>query len=457
MITSINPTSGQALADYPEASEEQLEQALARAHAAFAGWRRTTLAERAALMQRAAAWLDSHLEECARLMTLEMGKAIVEARAEVRKCAWCCRYYAENAADFLAGQPRASSASESQVGFHPLGPVLAIMPWNFPFWQLFRFAAPALMAGNVALLKHASNVPGCALAIERAFHGSGFPDGVFQNLLLPGPRAEAVIDDPRVAAVTLTGSEAVGVRVGRRAGGALKKAVLELGGSDPFVVLADADVELAAGFAVRARFQNAGQSCIAAKRFIVERRVHERFVAAFLAGARARRVGDPLRDDTEMGPMARADLRDGLHDQVRRALAGGAELLCGGALPEGPGCFYPATLLDRVGPDSPVFVEETFGPVAAITAVDDLEQALALANRSPYGLGASLWTGDLERARALAPLIEAGNYFVNGMVASDPRLPFGGVKRSGYGRELSELGIREFTNVQTMWVGPARA
>jgi succinate-semialdehyde dehydrogenase/glutarate-semialdehyde dehydrogenase len=456
-IESINPADGTLLTTFEETPPDEVSRILDGARAAFAAWSRRPVAERAAMVVRAADWLEAHVEELARLITVEMGKTIVESRAEVRKCAWNCRWFAEHGPAFLAPEPAPSSARESFVEFPPLGVVLAIMPWNFPLWQVFRFAAPALLAGDVAVLKHASNVPQCALAIERAFRESGFPEGVFRTLLVGGARAEELIDDPRIAAVTLTGSEAVGARVARRAGAALKKAVLELGGSDPYLVLGDADAMAAASLAVRARFQNAGQSCIAAKRFIVEKRAAVEFIEAFVRGARALRVGDPLREETQMGPLARADLRGALADQVARSLGAGAKLVCGGRAVDGPGFFYEPTVLAEVRPGMPAFDEETFGPVAAVTLADDEEHALALANATPYGLGANLWTRDLERAKRLAPRIEAGSVFINGMVASDPRLPFGGVKRSGYGRELSHYGIREFVNIQTVWIGPAQS
>ena len=455
-VTSVNPATGRELERFELSSPADVERALDGAQSAFARWRLASFDERAAAMRRAAEWLEAHVEECARRITLEMGKSIGESRAEIRKCAWNCRFYATEAARFLAPQPHASSASESLVAFRPLGCVLAVMPWNFPFWQLFRFAAPALMAGNVAVLKHASNVPGCARAIERAFVESGFPGGAFANLYLPGAEAEALIDDPRVAAITLTGSDAVGERVGRRAGAAVKKAVLELGGSDPFIVLADADVERAAEVASRARFQNAGQSCIAAKRFLVERPVHDAFVEALVRHARAVRLGDPIEEQTTMGPLAREDLRAALDRQVQDTVAEGARVRCGGAAREGEGWFYLPTVLTGVTETMAAFREETFGPVAAVTAVEDADHAVALANLTRYGLGAALWTRDLTRAGTLAASIDAGSVFINGMVASDPRLPFGGIKKSGYGRELSEYGIREFTNIQTVWMGPAR-
>jgi succinate-semialdehyde dehydrogenase/glutarate-semialdehyde dehydrogenase len=403
-------------------------------------------------MRRAAALLRGRAERYARLMTEEMGKPLAAGRAEAEKCAWVCDFYAEHAARFLAPAAVATEARESWVRFEPLGPVLAIMPWNFPFWQVFRFAAPALMAGNVGLLKHASNVPGSALAIEEVFRDAGFPAGSFACLLI-GPEAVAgVIRDPRVRAVTLTGSDAAGRQVAAEAGKALKKTVLELGGSDPFIVLADAEVESVALQAARARAINSGQSCIAAKRFIVEAPIGERFERAFVAAVAALRVGDPLDLTTEVGPLARADLLDSLHSQVERTVAAGARLATGGRRLDRRGFFYAPTVLAGVEPGMPAFDEETFGPVAALVRARDAAHAVELANRSPYGLAASIWTGDPARGRDLAPAIEAGSVFVNEIVKSDPRLPFGGVKDSGYGRELADFGIREFVNVKTVWV-----
>jgi succinate-semialdehyde dehydrogenase/glutarate-semialdehyde dehydrogenase len=385
-----------------------------------------------------------------------MGKPIAEAEAEVEKCAWNCDFYAEKAEEFLAPEPVASNASASMVVFDPLGVVLAIMPWNYPFWQLFRFLAPALAAGNGAVLKHASNVPQCALAIEEVVREAGAPAGLFRTLLIGASAVESLIEDPRIAAVTLTGSTEVGSLVASQAGRQLKKQVLELGGSDPFIVLADADVQEAAAVATRARFQNVGQSCIAAKRFIVEESVADAFVAALCAKVEAFVVGDPMQRETNIGPLARANLRDDLHSQVERSVAAGAELRAGGKPIDGPGFFYPPTILDRVSPDMAAFAEETFGPAAAVIRVRDAEEAIELANATEFGLGAALWTRDLARAGELARRIEAGAVFINGMVASDPRLPFGGIKKSGYGRELGVFGIREFTNIKTVWIGPAR-
>ncbi len=456
-MQSINPATEAVLAAFDEFTPEQVDEALDQAHGAFSAWRETSFDERAALLRRAAAYLRAHKDELARLATLEMGKTIAESEAEVEKCAWNCDYYAEQGARFLADEPAPSSAAESFVAFEPLGTVLAVMPWNFPYWQVFRFAAPALMAGNTAVLKHAANVPQCALAIERVFRESGFPAGAFRTLLIPGSAVEAIIGDPRIAAVTLTGSDETGSKVAAAAGRALKKTVLELGGSDAFIVLEDADLDGAAKMAARSRFQNAGQSCISAKRFIVVAAVAEEFARRFAAAATAYAPGDPLRRETTMGPLARGDLRDALERQLRESVAAGARVLAGGERPAGPGYFYPPTLVADVTPAMPVFREETFGPLAAIIAVPDAEAAIAAANDSVFGLGGNLWTGDVELGKRLARRIATGGVFINGMTASDPRLPFGGVKRSGYGRELSAFGIREFVNIQTIWVGPAQA
>jgi succinate-semialdehyde dehydrogenase/glutarate-semialdehyde dehydrogenase len=385
-------------------------------------------------------------------MALEMGKPIVQGEAEVDKCALTCDYYAEHAEAFLAPQPRQTDATKSYVRFDPLGPVLAVMPWNFPFWQVFRFAAPALMAGNAAILKHASNVPRCALQIEAVFREAGFPRGLFATVLVGSAAVAGLIADPRIVAVTLTGSEHAGRQVAERAGRELKKTVLELGGSDPFIVLADADVAAAARTAADARLVNSGQSCIAAKRFIVVEPVADAFTARFADELRARRLGDPLARDTQVGPQARVDLRDDLHRQVEESVKRGARLVLGGEVPAGRGAFYPPTLLSAVDKGMPAFDEETFGPVAAVIRAKDEADAIRLANDSDFGLGAALWTQDGTRAEQLAARIEAGAVFVNGLVKSDPRLPFGGVKRSGYGRELSEYGIREFVNIKSVWI-----
>ena len=403
-------------------------------------------------MREVARLLRTDVAQHALNMTLEMGKPIVQAEAEVEKCALCCDYYADHAESFLAAQPRATDASKSYVRFDPLGPVLAVMPWNFPYWQVFRFAAPALMAGNAAVLKHASNVPRCALAIEKVFAGAGFPEGLFATALIESGSVARLISDPRIAAVTLTGSEPAGIAVAGQAGRDLKKTVLELGGSDPFVVLADADLAAAAKAAADARLVNSGQSCIAAKRFIAVEAVADRFLDLFVDEVRTRRMGDPLARETQVGPQARMDLRDDLHRQVEESVKRGAKRLLGGEIPRGKGAFYPPTVLAGVDKGMPAFDEETFGPVAAVVRAKDEGDAVRLANDSSFGLGASLWTQDRPRAERLAVRIEAGAVFVNGIVKSDPRMPFGGIKRSGYGRELSEYGIREFVNIKSVWI-----
>ncbi|TMB67338.1 MAG: NAD-dependent succinate-semialdehyde dehydrogenase [Chloroflexi bacterium] len=454
-LQSINPATEELLASFEEFSADQLDEALERGIQAFGEWRRVSFDDRSRLMRGAASHLREEKERLAGLTTAEMGKPIIEAEAEIEKCAWNCDFYADNAGRFLARQTVGSNAAESYVAFEPLGPVLAIMPWNFPFWQVFRFAAPALMAGNVGLLKHASNVSQCALAIENTFRAAGFPEGVFQTLLASGQQTEALIDDARIRAVTLTGSDITGSKVGAASGRALKKSVLELGGSDPFIVLADADIAAAAETGVRARNQNTGQSCIAAKRFIVVESVADEFEQRFIDGVAHLKVGDPMQRETQIGPLARGDLRDGLEDQVRRSVDEGARLALGGHRMEGRGYFYAPTVLIRVTPEMAAAREETFGPVAALIRARDADEAIAIANNTPFGLGANLWTRDLDRARLLAKEVQAGSVFINGMVASDPRLPFGGIKRSGYGRELSEFGIREFVNIQTVWIGPA--
>jgi succinate-semialdehyde dehydrogenase/glutarate-semialdehyde dehydrogenase len=455
VIRSINPATEEVLAEFGAFSPEQIDAVLREAQQAFRQWNRTSFEERAALMRRAASYLRQHQERLAGLTTAEMGKPIVEAEAEIEKCAWTAGFYAEHAARFLADEPVATNASESFVAFEPLGTVLAIMPWNFPYWQVFRFAIPALMAGNTAVLKHASNVSQCALAIEEIFREAGFPQGAFRTLVVSSSAVEGIIKDPRIAAVTLTGSEAVGSIVARTAGEALKKIVLELGGSDPFIVLADADVDGAVEFAVRSRFQDCGQSCISAKRFIVVEEVAEEFEQRFARATAHLRVGDPTRRETQIGPVARGDLREDLDRQVRETVQQGARILQGGKSLGDRGYFYAPTVLVNVQPTMVAFQEETFGPIAAVMRVCDAEEAIAIANASIYGLGGNLWTSDIERGKQLARRIETGGVFINGMTASDPRLPFGGVKRSGYGRELSSYGIREFVNIQTIWVGPA--
>lgn len=455
-IQSINPATGEVLATFDELSPAQVDEVIASAHKTWQSWSRTTVSERERLMRGVGSYLRENKPRFSRLITLEMGKPIVEAEAEIEKCALTCDFYAENAERFLSHETVKTNATESYVAFEPLGVILGIMPWNFPFWQVFRFAVPALMAGNTALLKHASNVPQCSLAIEEAFTRGGLPEGGFRSLLVKGEAVERIIEDPRVKAVSLTGSSATGAHVAGIAGRALKKTVLELGGSDPFIVLADADLQAAAAMAVRSRFQNAGQSCIAAKRFIVVQEAADEFERLFAREVSRLRVGNPLERDTQVGPMARGDLRDALEEQVHASLRQGAKALVGGERTGGPGYFYAPTVLTDLSPQMPVLAEETFGPVAAVVRVKDANEAIKVANDTPFGLGANLWTRDINAARQLARRIEAGSVFINGMVASDPRLPFGGVKQSGYGRELSEFGIREFVNIQTVWIGPAQ-
>jgi succinate-semialdehyde dehydrogenase/glutarate-semialdehyde dehydrogenase len=456
MFHSTNPANGLTVAKFDPDSPAQIEQALVAAAEAQRVWATQPVTARAAVMAKVADILLERKARFASLITLEMGKPIAEAEAEIEKSAWTCRFYAENAARFLADERVESNASESMIVYDPLGVVLAIMPWNYPFWQFIRFAAPALCSGNGAILKHAGNVPQCALALNELFDAAGVPAGLVGVLLVEPDRVAQIIDDPRIAAVTLTGSTAVGKLVASQAGRAMKKQVLELGGSDPFIVLADADLEAAAKVAVKARFSNAGQSCISAKRFIVEESVADRFVELFCKHVSTLKVGDPTLRDTAVGPMARASLRDELHRQVERTLAAGAELRAGGAPIDGPGYFYAPTVLDRVTPSMAAACEETFGPVAAVIRVKDAEEAVALANATEFGLGAAIWSSDVANAKQLARRIEAGAVFINSLVASDARVPFGGVKQSGYGRELGAVGMREFTNIKTVWIGPNR-
>jgi succinate-semialdehyde dehydrogenase/glutarate-semialdehyde dehydrogenase len=456
MLRSIDPATGNELATFPEADGAAVEAALARAWSVRYGWRDAGTEHRTTLLKAVAGVLRADKARYASILTAEMGKPIVEAEGEVEKCAWTAAWIADNAARLLADEPIESTATHSYVRYQPLGVVLAVMPWNFPFWQAFRAGLPALAAGNVMLLKHASNVPQAALAIEEVFREAGVPEGVFQTLLIGPGAVERIVSDRRVAGVTLTGSEAAGAQVAATAGKALKKSVLELGGSDPFIVLADADVATAATVACRARNQNNGQSCIAAKRFIVVEDVADDFEKRFVSAVGALKVGDPMDRGNQVGPLARADLIDALERQVRESVGMGAKVLTGGKRLAGSGNYYEPTVLGGVRADMPVFREETFGPVAALIRVKDAEEALAVANDSDFGLGSCIWTADVDAARRMAERVEAGMVFINGMVASDARLPFGGVKRSGYGKELSEIGIREFTNAQTVWVGPAR-
>ncbi len=456
-IASINPATDAVLAEYDAHDASQIEKTLEQASGAQRAWARTSVDERMALLRRVGQVLREQKNEMAVLATQEMGKPLAEAVGEVEKCAWNFDVYAEAAPSFLADKLVPSSATDSRMVFDPLGIVLAVMPWNYPFWQVMRAAAPVLAGGNGMVLKHASNVPQCAQALESVFQKAGAPAGLFSTLLVGSGEVKRLIEDRRIAAVTFTGSTPAGRSIASAAGHALKKQVLELGGSDAFIVLADADIEAAAGVAVKARFQNTGQSCIAAKRFIVEGSVADRFVEAVCAGVAKLVTGDPMADGVTQGSMAKRHLRDELHEQVQATVQQGAKLLAGGKPVAGPGAFYEPTVLDHVTPTMTAAREETFGPAAAILRVADAAEAVEVANGTHFGLGAALWTADLDHARKLSRQIEAGAVFINGMVASDPRLPFGGIKDSGYGRELGVLGLREFTNIKTVWTGPAWA
>jgi len=457
MIISRNPATGETLVRVPAHDASFVKQRLARAHAAQKDWAQVPLRDRAVVLRRVAQELRQLKDVLARTITLEMGKPLAESIAEVEKCAWNFDHYADAAAAMLADEIVPSSASDSRIVHEPLGLVLAVMPWNYPLWQVLRAAAPILVGGNGLILKHASNVPQCALAIESLCQSAGLPDGLVTALLVGAEQVPALIADDRIAAVTFTGSTPAGRSIAAAAGQSLKKQVLELGGSDPFIVLADADIETAAAVAVKARFQNTGQSCIAAKRFIVEQPVADRFVEAFCEHVSKLVVDDPLKAGTTQGSMARTSLREELDVQVQASIQEGARLLLGGRPMPGPGAFYEPTVLDHVRPEMTAAREETFGPAAAIIRVRDADEALLVANGTPFGLGAAVWTTDLDRAARLARKVDAGAVFVNGLVASDPRLPFGGIKASGYGRELGRLGLLEFMNAKTVWTGPARA
>lgn len=452
LIRSVNPATGEVVAVYPEHTADEVDAIIERARQRFASWRRTTFAERAQRLHRVAEILAERSDGWAELMAVEMGKPLREGRAELAKSAWVCRYYADGAEAMLADRDVPTEARRSFVHHEPLGVVLAVMPWNFPFWQVFRFAAPALMAGNVMLLKHAPGTPGCARAIAELFEAAGFPSGAVLNLFVDPVRIESVIADSRVAGVTLTGSSRAGAAVAAIAGKHLKPCVLELGGSDPFVVLADADLAAAAKAGAFSRLLNSGQSCIAAKRFIVVESVADAFLEHLRSEIAGYAVGNPMHPDTRVGPMARADLRATLHLQVTASVAMGAVCECGGELPDGPGYLYPVTLLTHMTPDMPAWREETFGPAFTVMTVPDTKTAMAVANDTIYGLGASVWTANEALAERLAEHVDAGCVFINGMVASDPRLPFGGVRQSGFGRELSWHGLREFCNAKTVWV-----
>ncbi|HEU0219290.1 MAG TPA: NAD-dependent succinate-semialdehyde dehydrogenase [Gallionella sp.] len=450
--TSLNPSTNQLIRTYASWDSSRLEQALEKTHGAQQAWAQTTFAQRSEVLRNAAIHLRAQRDRYATLITQEMGKPLREARAEVEKCAAACDYYAQHAEEFMRAEPVESDAGRSYVAYHPLGVVLAIMPWNFPFWQVFRAAAPALMAGNALLLKHAPNVPQCALAIEAMFRKCGLPQGVFANLMIEVEQVADVIASPHVHAITLTGSEAAGRKVAAYAGQHLKKCVLELGGSDPFIVLHDADLELTVDMAMASRFNNCGQSCIAAKRFIVVPQIVDEFLRRLKTRVEALRLGDPQDDATQIGPMARLDLRDSLHRQVSDSIAQGAVAVTGCQPVEREGFFYQPSILDQVNPQTRAWCEELFGPVAIVIRAASEADALRIANETRFGLGSSIWSKDAARAEQLAAHIEAGCSFINGMVKSDPRLPFGGVKASGYGRELSRLGMHEFVNAKTVWI-----
>ncbi len=452
-IATINPTTGETLKTFTPLTDAEIEIKLSLAESAFQQYRKTTFAQRSQWITQAAAILDKDKLKFAQIMTTEMGKPILSAIAEAEKCAAVCRFYAEKAPEFLADLPIVTDASYSYISYEPLGVILAVMPWNFPFWQVFRFVAPALMAGNVGILKHASNVPQCALAIAEIITQAGFPGGVFQSLLIGADKVKSIIEDDRVKAATLTGSEPAGAALASAAGQQIKKVVLELGGSDPFIVLESAELELAVTTAVKARMLNNGQSCIAAKRFIVADAIADQFESQLIAQFKALKIGDPMQEDTDIGPLATPSIRTELDQQVQAAIKQGAKVLIGGqTITDRPGNFYQPTILSDIAPDSATAKEEFFGPVAMLFRVQNLDQAIALANNIPFGLGASAWTNNPEECDRLIGEIEAGGVFINGLVKSDPRLPFGGIKRSGYGRELSSQGIHEFVNIKTVWI-----
>ncbi len=455
-IATTDPATGKALERFHYMTGSEVDVRLDAAVRAYRTWRRQTPACRAQLLRALAEKLHAHRRMLAETAVHEMGKPIAQALAEVEKCAWCCEYFARHGETLLADRIVESNAAQSAIAFRPLGVIFAIMPWNFPYWQVFRAAAPAVVAGNAIALKHADSTTQCALEIEKLFTAAGAPKGLFTTLLIENDIADARIADERIAAITLTGSERAGATVASAAGSALKKCVLELGGSDPFIVLADADIDLAVEFAVKARFQNNGQSCIAAKRFIVEDGIYDQFVRSFAEAAALQRIGDPMNPQTQLGPCARSDLRDTLERQIIGTVRGGGRIVTGGKPVDRPGFFFEPTIVADVAEGMPMFDQETFGPAAAVTRARDGAHAIELANDSTFGLGANIWTRDVDRATRIAAEIESGMVFVNGMVASDPRLPFGGIKRSGYGRELSEFGIHEFVNVQTVWIGPER-
>ena len=449
---SINPTTGKQIAEYKRIDADIAKATIATAGKTFQQWKKTTFEERTVCMHKLATILENNKHEYAKLITAEMGKTLAQAIKEIEKCALVCNYYADKAEALLANEHIATEASKSYVTFQPLGVVLAVMPWNFPFYQVIRFAAPAVMAGNTGVLKHASNVQGCAFALENAFEKAGFPGGVFSNLNIASDVIKDIIEDKNIVAITLTGSDPAGRAVASVAGQNLKKTVMELGGSDAYIILDDADIDMAAEMATLGRLQNNGQTCIAAKRFVVLDAVYEAFLAAFTTKMRAAKMGDPMDATTYYGPMARVDLRDELHEQVKKTIKQGGRLITGGEMPEGEGCYYPATILADLQPGMVGFDEELFGPVASVIRAKNEQEAIELANHSQFGLGSGVITGNKERGEKVALQLEAGNSFVNKLVASDPRLPFGGIKNSGYGRELSGYGIKEFVNTKSIWI-----
>lgn len=453
MITAINPSTGETLEKYDAITPDNVLRRLEKAQHAFEDWKKTRFSERGELMKKVSRVLTENKNDYARIMAMEMGKPMAQGRSEIEKCVWVCEYYADHAENMLKPEIVETDAGKSYVTFNPLGVILAVMPWNYPFWQVFRHAAPGLTAGNGVVLKHASNVPGCASAIENIFEKAGFPEGLFQNFLMSSQQVAELIEHPAIAAVTLTGSKAAGREVAEKAGKMLKKSLLELGGSDPYLILKDADLEKTVEACVAGRLLNSGQSCIAAKRFVVVEAVRRQFEQMLVDGMKAKQMGDPFDESVDIGPQARFDLRDDLHRQVTQSMEKGAVCLLGGEIPEGPGAFYPPTVLGEVGKGMPAYEEEVFGPVAAVIPVKNEKEAVYVANDSSFGLGAAVFTRDTKRGEHIAANhLEAGNCFVNAFVKSDPRLPFGGIKESGYGRELSYYGLKEFVNIKTVYI-----
>lgn len=453
MAKSINPATGEELKDYPDMNKNEIDEILSQSHSTFLEWKNTSFSERAGKMKKAHDILLKRKDEFSKIMTFEMGKPILQSFAEIEKCAWVCEYFAENAENFLSIEEIKTDASKSYVAYNPVGVVLAIMPWNFPFWQVFRFAAPNLMAGNAGILKHASNVTGCALGIEEVFKEAGFPENLFRTIIVPSKKMDSVIKNKNIKAVTLTGSVPAGKSVASIAGSVLKKTVLELGGSDPYVVLEDADLNNSVETCVSSRLINGGQSCIAAKRFIIVENIYQKFEDMYVQLMKKKKMGDPFDKENDLGPQASESLRNELHSQVEKSIEKGAKLLLGGKIPDGKGAYYPPTVLAGVKKGMPAYDEEIFGPVAALIKVKDEDEAIKVANDTEFGLGAAVFTADVKRGEKIAETeLQAGNCFVNAFVKSDPRLPFGGIKESGYGRELSSFGIKEFVNIKTVYI-----